>query len=1329
MLGIIIALICLAKAAKSFNEPRHNKFCSIVFIAFCFIWMMSKAGGMLLKEYVPYDFNLISLYLVLLMITYGVCFILGLAATIKFDKKVYDSGKSQAVTVIILSLIFAYVQYFQYEKLQKELTAIVESPDEQVAIVNNENNYSLILPEKSDYKVLKQTNSLLKEADFILKHDSNRVFFMVVSQKIGIDTEMNTDEFYDLVQENQRDAYKSFKDIETKTTTLDGFPAKDHVYSINIGKQKFTYHSVALVHNGMFFQLTAYSTSSSNPKHLKEHTKKLKKYFKILDKNKKYYTHDLNKLQKFTSTVSPYELDLSNNEHWFNWDEFETECPESEFAGRTADTDVSFCTSAISIDTSKYSQEELANAMIRDFDISLGSESVTLVKKNEEDIYPSYTIKAAREIDSEDYEYTFKIYFTKNSVFRIAVWGLKDNEFTGQAVDSILKNLTIKDQEHELKDSFSEDLSKKQAEIWNYLGVILYDLEKYEDSIECYLKAFNFNNSKTVAVTNYFLSLNNLGQHNKIIEFLDKHPNQLADANVLSWLAYSYKQTGNFDAAKDNYYLLFTENKNYSNDEDFVDYIEILSNQKKFEVIAEVSSIYLKSHREQKLYHELINLFMENEQLEQASHQFDQLPQKYQKTIDTRRLHLKYLISKGDFKAADKNFQALLKEGYRDKTTLYTGAELYYDIGWYTHAKSTLTELLKIAPNDKAAKELMDYTLSYLGEGEKGNTTEKIDPVALPSQVSDLIAQNTKSEIEGDIKYNYHITSYEYENKRLKKTIYRKFVLTSTKGVKDNSTMYYTYSPTNSSLYVNKLTVTSPDGKSVVTSDRNAFYLTEADDEQASEDKTLCMPVSALEPGCTVEYTLTEYFYGKYNFFPFKRYWLTLTVPNDLTCVTISGDIDEIACDLKNSSSEIIKDDKNIVIAPKEKIVYKSEPEAVDAELVYPIVYIGNKTESWESEVSDYLEKIKNKLTPSPSLSTLVNSIIQSAESTEQKVRLLTNYIQDNITYKAIEFGTRGTIPDLPEKVLKQKYGDCKDVAVLLHQMLKTINIKSTLTLVNTDFILRPGIADLDQFNHMILYVDELDSFIDCTLKNIDLLSLGNVYNYDSRVLLLKKDKPIFKTVPFQKVTENTLTVNREISLNSDQSLFISEEITVKDYYAYFIRRSLLSKDEEGKQDKLKNFISFWPGISDFNATVENLDSPQKDLILKMNYKVTNAVKKLKKEFTANLTSPWLMYYFTVRECPERFSPFHVFYDIKLESTTRFKSSAESKITFTPVNHKFEKDFATGSVIAEKDNHYISIKIHSELNKGIYPVEAYSDYFSTFQNYIKNANIHFKISE
>lgn len=99
----------------------------------------------------------------------------------------------------------------------------------------------------------------------------------------------------------------------------------------------------------------------------------------------------------------------------------------------------------------------------------------------------------------------------------------------------------------------------------------------------------------------------------------------------------------------------------------------------------------------------------------------------------------------------------------------------------------------------------------------------------------------------------------------------------------------------------------------------------------------------------------------------------------------------------------------------------------------------------------------------------------------DEKVNALFGWVQKNIHYVAIEVGLGGFIPECAGMVYKNRYGDCKGMANLLHQMLKGIGIKSYLTLIGSNDLpytyaeLPSPITD----NHMICtYIDTVGSSI-----------------------------------------------------------------------------------------------------------------------------------------------------------------------------------------------------------------------------------------------------------
>jgi hypothetical protein len=87
--------------------------------------------------------------------------------------------------------------------------------------------------------------------------------------------------------------------------------------------------------------------------------------------------------------------------------------------------------------------------------------------------------------------------------------------------------------------------------------------------------------------------------------------------------------------------------------------------------------------------------------------------------------------------------------------------------------------------------------------------------------------------------------------------------------------------------------------------------------------------------------------------------------------------------------------------------------------------------------------------------------------------RRLYAWVRDHIEYYAIEVGVGGFRPHAADEVLHERYGDCKDKANLLHELLAAVGIPSRLVLLYAhDGLPRAfGLPTGDNFNHVIVEV------------------------------------------------------------------------------------------------------------------------------------------------------------------------------------------------------------------------------------------------------------------
>ena len=131
---------------------------------------------------------------------------------------------------------------------------------------------------------------------------------------------------------------------------------------------------------------------------------------------------------------------------------------------------------------------------------------------------------------------------------------------------------------------------------------------------------------------------------------------------------------------------------------------------------------------------------------------------------------------------------------------------------------------------------------------------------------------------------------------------------------------------------------------------------------------------------------------------------------------------------------------------------------------------------SFESykEVNSWAQEVF-ALKTEPVLKDVFAEILTGTESTDEKINKIINYVQDDIRYMGIESGIGSIKPMTPDKVVKQRFGDCKDKSLLLLSLLKKIGIQEAYpVLVNTGMQnhLNTFLPSNEVFNHCIVRFD-----------------------------------------------------------------------------------------------------------------------------------------------------------------------------------------------------------------------------------------------------------------
>ncbi len=169
-------------------------------------------------------------------------------------------------------------------------------------------------------------------------------------------------------------------------------------------------------------------------------------------------------------------------------------------------------------------------------------------------------------------------------------------------------------------------------------------------------------------------------------------------------------------------------------------------------------------------------------------------------------------------------------------------------------------------------------------------------------------------------------------------------------------------------------------------------------------------------------------------------------------------------------------------------------------------------------------------------LEALVNSLIKPDLTDIEKIQRIFYWVQDNIRYIAFEDGLAGFQPASCQKVLNNRYGDCKGMANLTKEMLVIAGFDARLAWLGTRRIAYDySVPSLAVDNHMIcalLYNNEI-LYLDATEKYSKLGEYAERIQ-NRNVLIQNGDSYLLETIPESAPDQNKQNYTMNLTLGED---------------------------------------------------------------------------------------------------------------------------------------------------------------------------------------------------
>ncbi|MDD5292620.1 MAG: DUF3857 domain-containing protein, partial [Candidatus Omnitrophica bacterium] len=125
------------------------------------------------------------------------------------------------------------------------------------------------------------------------------------------------------------------------------------------------------------------------------------------------------------------------------------------------------------------------------------------------------------------------------------------------------------------------------------------------------------------------------------------------------------------------------------------------------------------------------------------------------------------------------------------------------------------------------------------------------------------------------------------------------------------------------------------------------------------------------------------------------------------------------------------------------------EPDMPPISRSNPIVMIST-FDSWDEIYTWWHGLYKDKIKIDSDIENKVSELVKDKNSDEDKLKAIYNFCAKDIRYVAVEYGQAGYEPHDAKDIFKNKYGDCKDQAILLVAMLRSQGIQAYPVLIGT---------------------------------------------------------------------------------------------------------------------------------------------------------------------------------------------------------------------------------------------------------------------------------------
>ena len=605
--------------------------------------------------------------------------------------------------------------------------------------------------------------------------------------------------------------------------------------------------------------------------------------------------------------------------------------------------------------------------------------------------------------------------------------------------------------------------------------------------------------------------------------------------------------------------------------------------------------------------------------------------------------------------------ETLLKEKNDYKLWTMHGKILFYSHN-YRDAEKALTKALSLKADNEDAKSFLSATKAFLGKADNRTLQKPITPVEeRTANIKSLVNPKAKAEaVEGDfpavVHYRKECLKAE-KNQPWSRSEEMLMEILDVRGAAIYREFTFDFLPGYDRIYLNALEVYDSNWNLKQKATLNGAYITYATEIGGKNESQMAhFPLQELSPGDFVYLQFSRTAIEAKGMIPYSDFVSSKDVPVGQSIFRVYADTNAF------TTEEYGPLERNNIKGGRE---WKIESPVVTRKELYMPVYrdfgaglmLTGKQE-WKNVGEDYQNLIQHQFKQAVSVREKAFEV-KGNKLGNEAVKAIANFVRHDIRYRDVRFGGHSLIPQTAEVTLKERRGDCKDMALLLKEMLATIGVKSYLTAIHLTEEGFSQLPTIQQFNHMILYVPKQDRIDEMWIDATD--KTGNdrpvPLDMEGKVALIidGENSRVTQTPILEDNQEHKIAVDHRLFVKAGGECEFRDSVTLQGKFASAIRNKFYGREVKEQEKLMEDFMS--QGIPDVNISkveIKNLGDFNKPLVLVTTY-ASKAYFGTSGELKGRFPNVWERSLFKLPKVAKRHHP------IRMPHETQFSYSLSVK--------------------------------------------------------------------